>query len=302
MGKRNWWKCIFQGISTNAKGRPEIEPASSAASRAILERSKVPSMTLPLPSVSVVSAALLLFSVGCSHSLENGNIDSMTTSNAGHTQGLQENASVSILVEAIGQGDLEAVRRLLEAGTDPNESIGSRGVLASAITNFKDQKLACNLEMLRVLLKHGANPNKIDPLFKSLPLHEALGMGDMACISLLREYGANPDVGQGDQQSSMTYATKGAVLTGNLKLLELPIAWGVDPNIRGGGRGWTALFEAIFAKNLTVVKALIALGVNPCVRDENGTAPIDYARSVRGSAEMIDVLAKSMDCNSGQSA
>lgn len=245
---------------------------------------------------SLVCSAFLVGSAGCGRAAdrEGSAVDGVTVRN-----GMQprEYSGVSPLVEAINAGDVEKARALLKAGTNPNESNGRRSAMGSAIAYFKDQKLACNLAMVRILLDHGADPNKIDPIFGSLPLHDALALGDLACVDLLRMYGAKPDADPRDSQASMTYAVKGAISTGNLKVLEVPISWGVDPSVRGGGRGWTALYEAVFHDNIKVVKVLLALGVNPCIRDSGGGTALDYARAVGASSDIVDALAKATKCS-----
>ncbi|KAH9180428.1 hypothetical protein EDB89DRAFT_2110547 [Lactarius sanguifluus] len=60
------------------------------------------------------------------------------------------------LIFAIASDSADSVRRVLEhSDADPNESIGPQSALAFALTN---ERLAHKLDIVKVLLAHGANP------------------------------------------------------------------------------------------------------------------------------------------------
>lgn len=85
---------------------------------------------------------------------------------------------------AVGAGDIEKVKRMIEAGEDINEvSYQGRTPLEHAVMGNR-------LSLCRMLLEKGADPNYQDGGNDSL-LHEATRQKNLEIMTLLLDYGAN---------------------------------------------------------------------------------------------------------------
>jgi hypothetical protein len=193
------------------------------------------------------------------------------------------------IINAIDMGDQTRLRALLENGAIPTPDGSPISPIRAAITHFANGALICDTKAMKLLLEHGANPNFIDQYSGFAPLEEALSMGEMECITLLRNAGASIDTHGKSGQSLMQFAVKGAERSGDIALLQLVVSWGVSPNAGIGGqdgRSFTALHEAAWilppAKQEAIVAELLRLGTDPCIRDEGQTA-LDVAENLKRS-------------------
>jgi ankyrin repeat protein len=121
---------------------------------------------------------------------------------------------------------------LLNRGTNINEVIryGATTALIGAIGSYRPDKI----EIVKLLLEYGANPNKGDNN-NNRPLQRASGLSDrkgITCIKLLLEYGANIN----------------------------------GTNIVGA----TALFFACLVRNDKIIDFLLEYGANPFILNREG--------------------------------
>jgi hypothetical protein len=89
---------------------------------------------------------------------------------------------------AASGGDVAGMRRMLDAGLDPNahDSAGYTPLIAAA--------RASNVEMIRLLTSRGANPNLSDAAVNSwTPLLHAVHKAQPASVTALLNAGANPN-------------------------------------------------------------------------------------------------------------
>jgi ankyrin repeat protein len=123
---------------------------------------------------------------------------------------------------------------------------------------------------VKILLEHGADPNRGHPESLETPLHHALaGNGDAdrtELIRLLINHGADVNA-----------KTKPGVISYNF--------W---RDVRT--RGETPLHRAAAYASTEMVKMLLSAGANPAIRDAHGDSPLSWASWHRRSREMIDVL------------
>ena len=139
------------------------------------------------------------------------------------------------LFDAVKTGDEEAVRRLIAEGSDLDYQFGGDSTLENAIRYRK-------VNIARILLEAGANPNFQDAESGGTPLFIAAQMRDDDTLALLIDkYKANVN----------------ATLT----------------------NGRTVLHHAADFSNAAGTAMLLKAGANPNVVDENGRSPLDLARA-----------------------
>lgn len=175
----------------------------------------------------------------------------------------RSNMYVTPLLHAVATLNEATVAQLLAAGAKPDDPAAARSPLVQAITSFDGKKLYCHDGIVRLLLAHGADPNRPDPKIGIKPLQQALAIGDVGCAIILRQAGASLK-DSNSYYTVMIAATDGAILTHNFAIVDLVLSWGVDANLTYS-TGWTALHEAAASNRGTerLIRYLIDRGVNP---------------------------------------
>lgn len=184
------------------------------------------------------------------------------------------------LKEACSKGELDEVRRLLDAGADPNsadkygsgtlltfhsailEYLLSRGADPDIQTNENGASVLAGLahvnqlECVRVLLRAGADANRGRDASGETPLHHALvarSSDRTLLVKLLLDYGADPNARTKPGVNSFNYG-------GDLRT-----------------RGETPLHRAAAYSSVETIKLLLMAGADPTIRDINGDSPITWA-------------------------
>ncbi len=120
------------------------------------------------------------------------------------------------LVEAAESGDIERVRSLLGAGSDPNETCeATRETALHQAVTFN------HTEIVHLLLAAGANPNaKADfgvltrtfwrdvPVVGETPFHRAVGFACRAIILALHEAGADKNIRDANHEFALTWFSR----------------------------------------------------------------------------------------------
>ncbi len=172
------------------------------------------------------------------------------------------------------------VRILLEAGADPNQSIGNRhpphsveapgeeklSALYGAAGQLKDA------EMTQLLLAAGANPNDGESLYHA--------MGSTECVRLLLEHGARPD----------SNILANAIAHSDVEAVRMLLGRGADPNKPGAQRISPLLFAIRGRRPPEIVKALLAAGADPQARTPEGQSAYKYAL-LAGLPQIAELLA-----------
>lgn len=223
------------------------------------------------------------------------------------------------LIQAVGQGDLHWVRKiLLETDTDPNtRSFQGWTALQQACSIEADSPESKNQEaIIRLLISQGADVTAArGEGYGRTALQAACECGNERIVDLLLEKGAdvNEDVGSFGGQSSLASAVwaghigivkklldrgadinqpkseelghtalSAAAQLGNLGMLDFLIENGADTQ---GSAGSFALKRAIGWDRLDVAQRLLenGLDVNSCC---NGSAPLHSVRSI----DMLNLL------------
>lgn len=185
------------------------------------------------------------------------------------------------LFDAVYKGDIAKINEVIKNGEDINRVVGEDTPLTYAISLGK-------IEVVKVLLAHGADVNKQTPILTILryggmqPNTEADELRRLAVLNLLLEAGANPNpekvvdspltvaLETGQMRLFIALKQVGATFGHDAPMIEavknnrpemiqnlLKIGIGVDEEKR---QGCTALCQAVFEKNSKIVALLLKSG------------------------------------------
>jgi hypothetical protein len=118
-----------------------------------------------------------------------------------------------------------------------------------------------NIETVKLLLEHGANPN-----LKDIDRWTALMMAsrhsnndsNIETVKLLLEHGLNPNLKDNDGWTALIYASKYSNNGSNIETVKLLLEHGANPNLKGN-YGWTALMYALLQLNDNVIDAMMEI-------------------------------------------
>lgn len=120
----------------------------------------------------------------------------------------------TLLVAAIGAENLAATRALLDGGADPNQPGGGGETPVHAAAFIADP------EFLKTVLAHGGDPNVRNPLTSSTPLAPALRGLHPGNVRILLDAGADPQLGDNNNDLPLHVAARTNSGQGILMLLE----------------------------------------------------------------------------------
>ena len=150
---------------------------------------------------------------------------------------------------ATARGDRAAVEALLRENPDLVRAHSSDGWTALALAAHFGR-----LEILRVLLGYGSDPNAVSHnLLGNTPLHAAIAGNQREAVALLLQNGANP-------------------------------------NTTDSG-GWTPLHLAAHGGSESIAKDLLAAGADPTIPNAQGDTPLTTARE-QGHRNVASLLTK----------
>jgi ankyrin repeat protein len=187
---------------------------------------------------------------------------------------------------------MEIINALLAAGADPNVALSARRPEAGSGGRFSDPMLSTgttplyratmntppDMEVIRVLLEHGASPNIFD-----------MGITPFLLAAGVEAGGLGGGGGRGGGAAAPAPV--------NTELLDLFLAHGADINTQVTGRlsysmrlsrsanwpaneGLTALHNAVASGRTEMVKYLLDHGAKTDVADWSGRTPMDVAKGV----------------------
>ncbi|SPR04237.1 ankyrin repeat domain-containing protein [Orientia tsutsugamushi] len=174
----------------------------------------------------------------------------------------------TLLHDAAQQGNLEAVKRLLDEekiSVDCQNNSGNTP-LHLAVRNYHN-------DVIEVLLAHGANVNLQDR-HHNTALHYAIRTRDLTIVTILLNNGANPNI----QDNSLNTPLHYAALKCNIDIVKLLLNSGSNPNIQDKWLN-TPLHHAAFHCNMDIIKLLLNSGSNPNIQDKWLNTPFHYAAS-----------------------
>lgn len=205
--------------------------------------------------------------------------------------GFKMNSISPALKQAAVDGNLDKVRSLVERGADVNASdrYGSGTLL-----NFHPDVTA-------YLLSQGADPNLQTNEFGASVLAGLCYVDNVECARLLLEHGADPD--RGRDESLETPLHHALARDASVELVGLLIQHGANINSRTRPgvishnffgatptRGETPLHRAAAYASIAVVRALLAAGADLSIEDADGYLPRNWAGWHRRSKELVELL------------
>ena len=185
---------------------------------------------------------------------------------------------MTTLHEAIKQGNLAEVERLLAEGAD---------VYARDTYHFTPLHEAAHIghpEITKLLIDNGADVNAVD-IWGATPLYWAAHEGRTEAAQLLVENGAEVNATDLNGLTPLHVAAQ----RGHKKELELLLTAGANVNAVNSLDNSTPLHEAARTSNLEVVKLLIDRGADVNVQDNEGKTPLHWAID-NGHTEIAQLL------------
>ncbi len=193
-----------------------------------------------------------------------------------------------LLLKATRDGDLEAIKRLVEGGADVNSLVDN---LFRVVAH---PGAGDRVAVVRYLLENGADPH--------LPAYDqasALDLwsyeGDASVVQVLLEHQADPNLGCAPSgETPLHYATSKGHLPGRTECVKLLLAAGADPNRAAKVgvettaymrdicvRGETPLHRAAIHGDELMIQLLLDHGADPSVKDAHGESPLCWASRAR---------------------
>ena len=167
-------------------------------------------------------------------------------------------------------GHLEVARLLLENGANPNlEDNERRAPLVAAY------RCNNNLDPMRLLLKHGA---AADVQYDNVGLisHDASCVGDLIAMDLLLQHNADVNARGYGNWTPLFWASA----RGHVKVVQLLLERGADINAQSTSEG-TSLSRASANGRLDVVRVLLEHGADVHIRTRDNQTPFQLATSNR---------------------
>lgn len=188
------------------------------------------------------------------------------------------------MISAAEQGDVQAVKRLLDEGAsvDARDGSGRTALIAAAYEN--------HLDVAEALIEAGSDVNAKDKTEQSAYLISTAEVGDdPRLLKLTLDNGA-------DVRSLDSYNGTGLIRAadrGYIEVVKALLKTDIDVD-HVNNLGWTALLEAIIlgggdAEHTEIVRLLVDAGADVNIADNEGITPLEHARR-RNYDEMVNIL------------
>jgi ankyrin repeat protein len=204
--------------------------------------------------------------------------------------GIDPNTSVndlSLLIMAVRNNDIKAVKLLLRYGADPDKVFSSFFCCETAISVAEKTK---NSEMLNLLYKQSANNNN-EPYSTYLIL-SAIENNRYQDLELLLKEGANPNI-----SFNNSFPLIFAIKKRDIKAITILLKKGANPDtgsVSSGLLSWSrdsSLILAVKNHDSEVVKLLLEHGANPNKQITSGILSSRSAVEIAKKANMKEILA-----------
>ncbi len=185
------------------------------------------------------------------------------------------------LFEAINKHDAKKIESLLKKGADVNATT-PKGIMPLHLAS-----MIGDVEIVRILLKHGANPNKaVEPWdYKGLtPLLAALLANKPEVIEVLLKNGADPNAVIEYRDYEGKTLLHVCAMEGYKEIAEVLLKNGADPDkkclVKDKGKrveDYSPIFEAIIKGRNDIGEILIEHGADVNLKRRNGWTPLHLA-------------------------
>lgn len=198
------------------------------------------------------------------------------------------NKDTSALFRAAAGGELSDVEAIVNAGADVDGSIngGPTALMVAAQDG--------HINIVRFLLRNGADVNAMSKGGGATPLIVACTMGHIEIVKMLIEKGANVNLQKEGRRSALVQAAIG----GHVEIVNILLEEGANVRVVGG-RGFTALMAASFSGKKEIFRAFVERGAGEDVNLNrlHGQTALSLA-TMNGHTEIVnDLLALGADIN-----
>lgn len=165
------------------------------------------------------------------------------------------------LFEAIEQHDLKKLNALLALGVSPNDPLEEYPFWLPLEASIEELEFGGKLEIVRNLIRFGADVNAWDRNHSLTPIHCAVFHSNVEAVRLLLDNGADPNCITDEGDTPL----KWAALTKHIELAELLMPKCTLDNINyfGGFNGDSALTIAVTNLDIPMIDLLISSGADP---------------------------------------
>jgi len=186
------------------------------------------------------------------------------------------------LIKSVDDGDINAVRRLLERGARVSEADEQTGMTALHIACFIDR-----LDIVRVLIEFHADVNATNN-YGCTPLHVACEKSKNRSLpDFLHAQGARPLILTNDGRSILHVAAS----RGNLSGISFALQF-CDVNLRNKD-GQTPLHMGVMGfASKAALQLLLDSGADPKIKDKWNRSAKDYAVRMGKGQDVIDLLSR----------
>lgn len=175
-------------------------------------------------------------------------------------------------------GDVELIKLLLKHGANVNDD---RNKIFFTPLHFAASK--GHIEAIKYLVENGADIDANDNEYEVTPLSSVIVNNNLDGVKILLELGADPN--KLVMRSSCLHK---AVIKDNVEIIKLLLEHGAEINIASSG-GNTPLHYAVLDGRTIIAKVLVYNGANVNIKNDRGEKPIDIVNK-RSNPELAEFL------------
>ncbi len=187
---------------------------------------------------------------------------------------------------AVMGNNVDIAKILIDNGVVANSEAGVPSILIATGRQY--------LEMTKLLLDSGADPNTRHPLNNNTSLHSAAAAGNVELIKLFLSAGADVSLKNNQGKSALRIATDCGQINAFDSLLNPK---NIDINETDTEFGMTLLHAAAICGSTGIIQLLIRRGANVSAKDYAGNTPLYYAAKYghKSSADLLVSAGASSD-------
>jgi ankyrin repeat protein len=268
---------LERGVDVNARTKNRSTPLLSAAFKGRLEIAQLllDHGANAKAENEICDTALHLVSGGKYNSQEHGvGISRLLLKHGVDVHAHNKYHNTALSVAAFN-GRLEITRLLLDHGANPNVENDQGLTPLHHVSQGKYTSQEHGVGIARLLLEHGADVNARKNLFT--PLHSAAFKGRLEIAQLLLDHGANAKAENDDRETALHVVSWGEYDSQDhgVGTSRLLLKHGVDVHAHNKYHN-TALSVAAFNGRFEITRLLLDHGANPNVENDQGLTPLHH--------------------------